>query len=103
MSDPNPQHVVLAQCRVLPNHRQVRHGVACIGQEPLITTELIMANSLTERVRSALSLWLSLKHTTLAFAFICVGQAKYEVRQPSAVWICIFITIRAFTLRWVFN
>lgn len=58
MSDPSPQRLALLPSRLLPHHRQVRHGAACTEQEPLTTTDLIviMANSLTETVRSVLSL-----------------------------------------------
>lgn len=58
MSDPSPQRLALPPSRLLPHHRQVRHGAACTEQEPLTTTDLIviMANSLTETVRSVLSL-----------------------------------------------
>lgn len=63
MSDPSPQRLALPLSRLLPHHRQVRHGAACTEQEPLIATDLIviMANSLTETVRSALSLSLQLR------------------------------------------
>lgn len=71
MSDPSPQHSALPLSRLLPQRRQVRHGAACTTQEPLTTTDLIviMANSLTETVRSAQSLSLSLP---LFFFLFCV-------------------------------
>lgn len=68
MSDPSPQRLVLPLSRLLPHHRQVRHGAACTEREPLTTTDLIViiANSLTETVRSALSLQLRSEHITAA-------------------------------------
>lgn len=52
---PSLQCLVLPLSRLLPHHKQVRHGAACTEQEPLTTTDLIViiANSLTETVRSA--------------------------------------------------
>lgn len=68
MSDPSPQRLALPLSRLLPHHRQVRHGAACTEQEPLTTTDLIViiANSLTETVRSALSPQLRSEHITAA-------------------------------------
>lgn len=81
MSDPSPQRLALPLSRLLPHHRQVRHGAACTEQEPLTTTALIviMANSLTETVRSALSPSLQLRS-----GHITAGCLRVLQPQPSA-------------------
>lgn len=83
MSDPSPQHLALPLSRLLPQHRQVRHGAACTEQEPLRTTDLIViiANPLTETVRSALALALALA-LQLRSGHITVGCLR--LLQPHA-------------------